>query len=283
MIQPNEQVEIEESGIDETFQSKINHACKVFEECLDNYKNPAILCSFGKDSVLMLWMLREWYSKDIPVIFLRHPWMPRKNSYADNLISEWNLQVHSAIPPLGISVCSKLGKTEAVQHFSLGQRTLVMPIGKQKIEGREEWICGAERILRGPFGTYDWPWDVAFCGHKSSDTDPVQGNVPLDCDINKIHGSCDLAYPLRHFTDEDVWNCFRKWNIPFNRLRYVSLEEPQDDIENTFNGDYHPYCMKCFDPLEGSSVQCPKTGLQITNISGSINQIDPQPKYCKPK
>jgi hypothetical protein len=279
VIQP---LEIPENPLshDSVLQSKINHACKVIEEGLAHYEKPAILCSFGKDSIVMLWMIREWFRKDLPIVFLRHPWFPRKYAWADNLIAEWELNVYSQIPPIGVSVCAKKGKSELVQHFAMGQRALLMPLGKQNIEGRGEWLCGREDILAGPFGAFQWPWDFAFCGHKSSDSDPLQGGVPLSVDIHQIPNSCHLGFPLRHFTDEDIWKCYRAWDLPFNRLRYGSLEDPKDDYENTFNSDYFPYCSKCLDPNEGAFVRCPKTDLEVTNISSQLPQTDPKLQYA---
>jgi len=228
---------------------------------------------------VLLYMIREWFTLDMPVVFFKQPFFPRKFSFAEKIIAEWDLNVHANIPPAGYSITCKEGKTELIQHFPIGQKHLLMPIGRQSISNAPKWLCGTESFLGGPLGTFTWPWDVAFCGHKSSDTDPLQGNVPLACDIHQIAHSCHLAYPLRHFTDDDIWRLHKEWNIPFNRLRYGNMETPDSDTENAFNEDYFPYCNKCFDPHEEGFVICPKTGLQITNISSSLNRIDPKFNY----
>jgi len=90
-----------------------------------------------------------------------------------------------------------------------------------------------------------------------------------------------MAYPLRHFTDDDVWKLTKAYDIPVNRLMYGSVDEPKMDTENIFNPDYVPYCLACLDPLEPEFVKCPKfDGLEVSNISESINKVDPKLAYC---
>lgn len=264
---------------DSEIQGKINHACKVIEECLGKYDKPCLLSSFGKDSILMLWMVREWYAKDIPIVYLKPQWFPRKHAFAEKVIAEWELDVHANIPPLGYSITSRNGKTEIVRHFSMGAQQMLLPIGKIGIEGQPKWLCGQDTLLKGPVGTFTWPWDVAFHGHKDSDIDPMKASTKLNVDIHQIANTCDLAYPLRHFTDADVWKLTEKYKLPFNRLRYESFQSPSMDQENFFNEDYYPYCNKCFDPREPDFVVCPKTGLEITNIHDSLVKSELQFKY----
>jgi hypothetical protein len=261
---------------DPVLQSKITSACTVIEQVLEKYERPAILCSFGKDSMLMLYMIRNWF-RELPVIFFKMPHFQRKYAFAERMAADMELELHSNIPPIGISLTSKNGKTELVHHYGMGAKHLLRPIGRQNIEGKAKWLCAEQDLVKGPFGTYQWKWDLAFCGHKSSDSDPVQGDVPLFVDIHQIAGSCDLAFPLRHFTDEDVWRLTEVYGIPVNNLRYG--KDRKSDPEGYFNDDYVAYCHRCLDPLEPDFVTCPKSGLQITNISSSFAQLDPKLAY----
>ena len=267
----------------EELRLKIKKASNQIDAALAFYKNPCILCSFGKDSLLLLWMIRSWALPAIPVIFFDLPWFPRKRAFAYRMIAEWELEVHRPAP-VGFSICSSNGKSEVVYHYKIGQQTLQMPLGQQSLTLRPDWLCGLQTLLRGPFGTQEWPWDIAFCGHKSSDQDPLRGNVPLQCDIHQMANACHLAYPLRDFTDEDIWLCHQAYEIPENTLRYGSRLEPKpEDTENFWNEDYLPYCNKCFDPNEEEFVTCPKTGLQITNIHHSLAKSEASFAYCSKK
>lgn len=263
-------------------RKKIKQASICIDSTLEFYKNPAILCSFGKDSLLLLWMIRNWI-RPLPVIFFQLPWFSRKRAFAQQIIAEWELEVYSP-PPVGFTICSNNGKSEVVYHYKIGQQTLQMPLGQQSLNLRPDWLCGINTLLKGPFGSQEWPWDVAFCGHKSSDIDPVRGNVPLQVSIHQMANACHLAYPLKDFTDEDVWECHRLYSLPENQLRYGTHAEPiQDNTESFWNEDYLPYCNKCFDPNNESFVQCPKTNLMMTNIHDSLAKSNPSFLYCSKK
>lgn len=260
-------------------QVKIGKACEVIEQSLSQAKRPCVLCSFGKDSVLMLYMIREWFTKDLEVVFFKNPWFPRKTAFAERVISDWELNVHSQIPPIASSMSTTDTGCEIVRHYQVGSKPIYLPLGRQPIDLSPNWLCGRETILGSPHGTYQWPWDLAFHGHKASDTDPVQGEVPIEMDIHQNYGAASFAYPLRTFTDEDVWELTRKFELPFNKLRHKTLESPENDKNDFWNPDYLPYCTECLDRRKEKTVTCPKTRLKVTNISSQINHVEVKLDY----
>lgn len=250
-------------------QKKINQACLVIEKTLDRAKRPCLISSFDKDSVLLIHMVRSWFVKDIDVVFFRQPWFPRKYAYADKLAAEWELTLHSDIAPRAMNLAHSEDRgAEIVMHYGIGQNTLPLILKKQPIECRPKWLCGRDDILRRITGTVQWPWDIALHPRKSPD---VAGAV----DVDQILNACDLAYPLRSFTDADVWECFRMWDLPVNTLRYKQSPEGWvDDPSSSFNPDYHPYCADCLDRTKGPNVLCPKSGLTVSNLSPVIPHME---------
>lgn len=260
-------------------QAKINSACRTIEQSLALYKRPCVLSSFGKDSVLLLYMIREWFTKDIDVIHFRHPWFQRKYTFADRLAKDWELTVHGNFAPISASLMNTEAKgAEIITHYSIGQKALMLILGKQSTKARIKWLCGRHDILGRPSGNVSFPWDVAFCGHKGSDVDAGLGSFGTLVDVHQIPNSADMAYPLRAFTDADVWEMHERWGIPFDALRYSRNDDGTyfDDVQNIHNADYQPYCTECLDCKNGAAVECPKTGLSITNISGSFLHVDPK-------
>jgi len=57
------------------------------EHILNKSYNPVILCSFGKDSMVMLYLIRK-IKKDIPVLFFKEPFFPKKYSFANEVIMD---------------------------------------------------------------------------------------------------------------------------------------------------------------------------------------------------
>jgi hypothetical protein len=64
---------------------------------LVQYKNPAIMCSFGKDSMVMLHLMRK-FNLPLPIVFYRDPWFPKKYDFADRMIAEWGLYPLTVLP-----------------------------------------------------------------------------------------------------------------------------------------------------------------------------------------
>ena len=58
-------------------ESKIDEAQNLVYRVLAHAKTPAIMSSFGKDSMVMLHLIRS-LKRDLPVVFYREPFMPKK-------------------------------------------------------------------------------------------------------------------------------------------------------------------------------------------------------------
>lgn len=249
---------------------KIDHACKVIEKVLEKYKNPVVCLSFGKDSVLMLHLLRMMGHDQIPCVHYRVPYFPRKHAWGEQLMSEWNLNV-THIPPVSACMVESNGKNEIFWAVQMKKYNQYFLLGKLPIEGAGKWLCGRDDLLGHPKGIMEWPWDVAFHGHKASDDDNVLGKVVIDSDIYQMDiGECALAYPIRQFTNEDVFEASLKLGVPINKAR---LED------KLFDPDFMPYCTKCLDRTEQSVVECPQTGLKVQNISSQIPYLNPKETF----
>lgn len=259
-----------------TLQAKIIQATNLIERVLEQYRKPCLLCSFGKDSVVLLWILRNWYDTTIPIVFFRHPFFPRKYAYADRLIADWNLNVVSDIPPIGCSMTKGNGLLEVVNHYPFGgDKNLMLPVGWLPHDKHPTWLCGRDDLFFRPTGTFDWRWDVAFMGHKGNDTDAVQGEISLKVDINHVPNGCSTAYPLRGFTDADVWEFIEKNNIPVHTERYEKVDGAwRTKPEKHFDPDYFPYCNRCLDRDGPVAVTCPKNGKEITNIGSQLQYFN---------
>lgn len=254
-------------------QDKVTKALQVIEQVVDQYKKPCLLCSFGKDSVLLLWLIRKHTGFTFPIVFFKQPFFPRKYAYADRLIADWNLDVFTDVPPMGTSMTKGNGLLEVVNHYPFGgDKNLMMPVGWIDHEKHPaKWLCGRDDVMNRPLGQYQWLWDCALTGHKGEDKDAVQGDVHLRVDIHQIPGGCHTAYPLRLFSDADVWECFERWNIPIHEERYEKVDGTwRTKPEKHYDPDYFPYCTRCLDKDGPIAVVCPKTGLEITNIGGQL-------------
>lgn len=249
---------------------KIDHACKVIENCLAKYSKPVVCLSFGKDSVLMLHLMRMMGYDKLPCVHYRVPHFPRKHAWGEELKANWDLNVIN-VPPSGAYMVENEGKSEIMWEIPMKKGAQYFLLGKLPIEGAGKWLCGKDDLMGFPKAVMEWPWDLAFVGHKKSDVDNVLGKVEIESDIFQMSiGECTLAYPMRAFTDADIFEATLKFDIPLNKAR---LED------KFFDPDFMPYCTKCLDRNEQPVVDCPQTGLKTQNISSQIPYLNPKESF----
>ena len=258
---------------------KVAAAQALIRRVLETYKRPAVMSSFGKDSMVMLDILKRMGVK-LPVIFHREPYCPSKDLFANEAIEREQYAVFD-YQPSETAVVKNNGHMEIVNFYQVGPRLWNwMPTGIRKPEEGKPWLCGYVDLYRKPFGTFEFPWDVAFLGHKSSDVDPVLGPIPLAVDIKVNDGGCHYAYPVRHFTDADVWSYTEQFGVPFNEKRYDKANGYREFSDITWNNDYYHACTRCLDRDEPPVVFCPRLGYEIPNISKEIRSVEPtRPAY----
>lgn len=260
---------------------KIDQAKQFIKDAISKHRNPAVLCSFGKDSVLMTYLALS-VKPDLPVIFFRHSYNPLvKYRYADKMIQwfgeQFNPQVIQGLLPSQVELIDQNGDLDFIEHYPIGARTMAMPVGIKQDEGG---ICSKDKIFNQMKGSYDWSYDLLFCGHKACDEDTLVdgGKIPITIDYLQIQGSSTLAYPLRNFSHAEVFNSFSELNIPMDTERYEKTFEVWAEKEDkTVNGDWTTACMNCMNPYNDKTVYCPKLKANVNNLGRellSVNQLN---------
>lgn len=247
-----------------TFEEKVKHGHDVIARSLDNWNNPAIMCSFGKDSMVVLHMVLQ--HKNLPVIFHREPFQHHKYKFANSVIEDWELEVHDYLPAYA-EVQQNSGEFEIVKHYQIGNRTCMVPVGIRPPS--HDKLCGLDKIYLSPKGSINYPWDLVFHGHKSTDTDPIYGDIPLGADTVCNLGHVSAAFPVRHFTDDDVWRYHDEFELPIHKERYERSGATWFEKEDKeHNPDYINACVAC---MTGEGfVECPKLGHTVASIANQL-------------
>lgn len=248
---------------------KIEYATGLISQMVGRYKKPVLMSSFGKDSMVMMDIVERMGIK-LPILFHREPFFPQKYEFSNRIIVEKNYTVYDYAPSL--TQITKNGDVmEIVGRYQVGEKKFTwVPTGiKKPVEG-QDFLCGYEDIYLKPCGGFAFPWDVALVGHKSTDIDPIIGAIPLRVDMKVNGGGCDFAYPLRYFSDADIWNYTEKFQVPFNEKRYDKSNGYREFEDITFNPDYHYACTRCIDRDEPDSVFCPRLNREISNRSEDV-------------
>lgn len=262
-------------------QAKIDSARRLIEMARVNYARPVVMCSFGKDSLVLLHLAMEWGSPRWPVLFHREPaGRPEKYRFAQEVIEQWSLTVYD-YPPAGLSMTKGNGQIEVVNHYLQGEARCDLPTGidpesEARIARGERFLCGRDDLLRKPTGRMDFPWDAVLVGHRGDDKCPVHGDLTLHAQVKQMPGGGDWIFPLHDWTEADVWDYIQAEDVPYQRTRY----EQRREVENkALNPDYHCACTRCLDPDRGEVVECPKTGARITNIANQLRWVSLKQAY----
>ena len=261
-----------------SLDDKISHAKHlIFEWGTDG---SAVMCSFGKDSMVLLHLARETLGHELPVIYFRHPYFPAKQEFANKIIESQALTVHD-YPPFAAGVKVNDQMLELVARYGFGENgALDLPINTLPPLPRRHFVCGLyDWVLRPKAGVITFPWKSVFIGHKSSDVDPFDGPVPLKGDTTKI-GKSDLVFPLRYWTDADVWDYIEANQVPYDKRRYQDRAELED---KWLNPDYVHACTACIDPRETrKAVPCPRLGGGLVrNMGAQVLRLQQIPGYIE--
>ena len=193
----------------------------IIREAYRKFKDKlAVLVSWGKDSVTMLYLVRKaFFGKvPIPVVHIDTSYkMKEIYEFRERLTKEWNLNLIIAKneealkqgmgPEKGRFVCCTALKTEALKQAirKYGFKALLVAIRRDEhaIRSKERYFSPRDK---------DFKWDYL---HQPPEL-WEQFNVELD--ETQTHFR---VHPMLHWREIDVWLYIKREKIPFNPL-YLS-------------------------------------------------------------
>lgn len=268
-----------------TLDEKVDAAISLIKEQCSAHKHPIVMSSFGKDSMVLLALIAKAGLK-LPIIFHTEPFEPKKYEFSNRVIMANNYSVYDW-PPFEMQVIQRGEHFEIVnRHQVAPARFDYLPIGIRDPKDGERFLCGLRDLYMKPTGGFIFQWDLVFLGHKSSDVDPILGPVPLPHDV--VNDEFTAAFPLRHFTDADIWAYTVREKIPINHGRYDVKNAFKEKADISTNPDWFSVCTRCMrkdtgDAETQTEVECPQTGLKIPNVSGLLHWVPPEafPEYVR--
>lgn len=250
---------------------KVSDSKKIIESAMKNYLKPIIYWGGGKDSTVLLHIIKSM-GYDIPVMFHRDPYFPKKYIYANKIIAEWNLKCFD-YPASKCGVFFLNNTFEVVRYFACGSNYMILCAMLYKATEKEmekgEWLCAYRDIYLQPKGSYEYCWDLGFQAHRMHESKPHSGHKPnrLRWENKKYPGAPDFIQPLRMWTNQDIYLYTIKNNLPINYSVYYEDKGEFLPLEDsTYNPDRRPACFECMLPTNPMEVYCPKLGCLTNNV-----------------
>lgn len=246
------------------------------ERTLRRSKRPAIMCSFGKDSLVLCDLLADYI--DVPdTLYLENIDEIVDAEYNAMIVERYGLRMH--LLPRGRGVLFFVRDTAQFFCFPFlsSQTMLPVPMSLTPWTGKGDYLCVDEE-LRATHGTVvSYNFDALFFGHKRCDLLDGGGSClpwfPLLSDASKraYHARMTpqspywkinemaACSPLYDWSQADVWAYIEAHGLPISEKVY-------DPIARTRRLHTNQACFRCHDPSLPAKVHCPKLGQPITNL-----------------
>ena len=223
-----------ENGL--TLDAKISIAKTVVHDALNNFHNPAAVWSGGKDSTVVLHLIKtvteENGLKIPPCIFVDHgDHFDETFKIMGDISKSWNVRV---VFVKNEDVLSHIGKDSRIQVSDLNESNQ-REIKKLKFEGNSfEYSLNsveANHLLKTvPMNDAirSYQFDALFTGIRWDENPARSSEVFMSQRMDPAHMR---VHPILLFTERNIWQYIFKFNIPFHplyELGYRSIDGKMD-------------------------------------------------------
>ena len=206
------------NGTDDELAKLENESIYIIREAYVKFPKLACLWSIGKDSTVLLWLIRKAFFGEVPFPLVHVDTsykIPEMIQYRDRVAKEWNLNlvVGQNKEALANGMNHTVGRLECC--------TALKTVGLQQVIEKHEYLAIMLGIRRDEEGTRakerffsprnkDFEWN--FKDQPPELWNQFQSDYPPDVHI-RVH-------PLLHWTEINVWEYIRKENIPIIDLYF---------------------------------------------------------------
>jgi len=220
----------------------------MIQRLLDKASHPCVAVSGGRDSLVVLDLVRE-FQPDIDVLVFRTDFAPHQWEIIDRLIQLWDLTVIAPLPKASYLLPN--GEHLArVDEYELGCGVM-LPVLRDIVHADVCLFDLNQRFL----AVSPLDFDCVFVGTKRGDRNPAMGRVVRE-PITDV-GQFTLVAPIFDWSEEAVRE--RARDLPYSKEWYVEGDE-NFDTGNLLS------CSRCVRSGTGEPVHCPKEDKMINGV-----------------
>jgi len=125
---------------------KESRALDMIREQLSTALRPIVLCSFGKDSLVLLHLCLRL--RKVPVLFFRFPKFHEKHMHAMQVMQQWDLEVFDMWPKIATDY-QKGSFFEVLHGYSTGPGGILhLSSGiRERKDGETRFLCAVDDLL----------------------------------------------------------------------------------------------------------------------------------------
>lgn len=205
-------------------EEKVDKSKQVIAEALDRYDKSVVAYTGGKDSTLMLWIIKEvCREQDIEMpeaMFINEGDVFEEIwEFVTRIANTWNLKLVEVKNEDVLNQVRKIGDIVAVNKLNDINRMELERLGfhGEKFVFEPESYIGNHLMKTVAMNNFIArnSIEAVFTGIRWDEQDARKDEVYFSHRENPKHMR---VHPILHFKERDVWNAIRKYNIPVNAL-----------------------------------------------------------------
>ncbi|AXY83213.1 phosphoadenosine phosphosulfate reductase [Bacillus phage v_B-Bak10] len=210
-------------------ESKIRWGVELIKMSLSRSSNPVVSCSFGIDSVVTLYLVRQALVElgrdpsDVQVI-----WNNTLNEFQDvrvfakQLVQDWNLNLIETKPKMSLmKIIDKYGSEGKVDtEYLIGRKG-----DRRGTKPLSEKCCGTLKHEPMRRAIKENNWDLVINGLRADESTQRLRAGLRDGDFfySTSEWKSFVCRPIMWMREKDIWDMVEKYDIPYNELYEKNL------------------------------------------------------------
>lgn len=247
------------------FSVKESVALDRMATAIDRSRKPVIMCSFGKESMVLLDLFRR-VSRSCTIAYFELGVIERKHRFAKEQIRRFWPGTKHILPHRSV-VIKGINNSSLAYEFDLSSGSVLSIFGATFDDTlSSRLICGRElQNIQKSGGHPPYDWDCVISGRRCDDVDATVGALSWHSAADVTEAGTRLVMPLLEWSDADLALYVSQRNILIDEKRYVVRSNqisPRSDRQN--DPDYLPACIRCLHGISGDQVRCAKANTMLT-------------------
>lgn len=224
-------------GVDKIFEQKLDYTIGLIKKALKRFNKPIIACSFGKDSIVVLHLLKT-HTDNFRVLWnntlIEYP---DTYEFARKIIKDWNLDCIEVKPQVTFwQIVEKYG-------FPIYSRNSV-----GNLQTATYKCCYELKKKPTSIALKNIEHDIYFTGLTRFESRLREFSARLYGDLfyskKWKHWKC---HPILNWTQQNVWGYIKRFNVPYNPI--------YDKNEVEIEGGIRTGCWPCTQAVKYGKIQ----------------------------